>query len=507
MLKQKFLIDFGAKFSIYLFTALTGIIVARIAGPQVVGTISYATSYVSIFLFITGLFGTGYIKIVSEGENEADSFATYSWLFGFSLFIYFIIVLGFYLYQKFLLGYKFENHDVELVIIITLCATVIGNLYQFCQTIFIARIEQAKANLPNFLKAIIYNLLRIMVVISGMGAIALASVNLLSALLVLPLVIFLFHKIKFGKFCNKLAKRIYSISIPFFLINIVQSLMMYSDKLILGHFASAKEIGLYTTAYSIGGMLILLGNTAGTVFFPLFSSFFTRNEFDQVKKRIYQFERFIFNFILPVIITLSLFAYPVLITLLGRRYELSVPIFSLLVFSSFFIIWGMPYGNVLSGLGLFWLSTFIYFVQFAIFLITLIIFIHPHLFNLGALALAITQVVINLYLFISFYYSAWKKIKVHFIKRQIKYIFMGVIIYYVSYFFLLPTIKTISIYIQSFIIAPVFLLIYYLIEYFLGLLNKSDLQMLLQLIDPKLSLKYVNEEFKNHSHNEPSSGL
>jgi O-antigen/teichoic acid export membrane protein len=507
MLKQKFLIDFGAKFGIYLISAVTGIIVARLAGPEVVGTIAYATAYVSLFSFLTGIFGSAYIKLVSEGYDEADCIATYRRLYGISLIVFILAVLGFNSFQKYFLNYSFENKVVERVILITLGAVIVGNIFQFGQTVFVARNEQAKSNFPNFLRAILYNILRIVVVVMSMGAIALASVNFLSALFLLPLVIYLLREKRIGKFRKPLAKKFFSISIPLFAIVIAQSLMMYSDKLILGHYGNTNEIGFYTAAYSIGGMLILLGNTAGTVFFPLFSTFLAKNEINMVKKKIYQFERFIFVFVLPVIICLSLFSHPILITLLGVRYEPSVPIFSLLVFSSFFIIWGMPYGNVLSGLGLFWLTFVLYFAELIIFCVTLIIFIHPSLLNMGGMALAITQVVMNLFLFLSFYYFAWKKINVQFFKEQIKYILFWIIIYGLSHFLLLPLLKAFSIYIQSFVIFPFFLIGIYLIKYILGLIKKSDFKMLMQLLNPKASLQYVKDEFKDHSYNEPSSGI
>lgn len=507
MLKQKFVIDFGSKFGIYLVTALTGIVVARLAGPEVVGTIAYATAYVSIFSFITGLFGTAYIKLVSAGENEADCLTTYSRLYGISLGIFVLAVLGFFSYQKYFLNYKFENTDVELVILLMLGAIITGNFFQFSQTVFVATNEQAKSNLPNLLRAVIYNLLRITVVVLGMGAIALASVNLISALLLLPLVFVLFRKKRFGNFNKQLLRKFKSISVPLLTIVIVQSIMMYSDKLILGHFGTTNEIGYYTAAYSIGGLLILLGNTAGTVFFPLFSSLFANNKTGEVIRKIYQFERFIFIFILPIIISLSLFSYPILITLLGLRYEPSVPIFSLLVFSSFFIILGMPYGNVLSGLGLFWLSSLLNFIKFILFSLSLIIFIHPRLLNMGGMALAITQVIMSFFLFISFYYFSWKKIKIQFLKKQKAHIIFWGIIYGLSYFYLIPLVKPLSIYFQSLVIVPAFLLIIYVIQYMFGLIKKSDLKMLYQLINPKLNLKYVKEEFKNSSNLEPPSGL
>jgi O-antigen/teichoic acid export membrane protein len=507
VLKQKFLIDFVSKFGIYFVGAICGIVVARVAGPEVVGTIAYATAYVSVFSFITGIFGSAHIKLISEGQNEANCNSTYSWLLGFSVLIYFSVVLGTFLFQKFSLHYNFDGNSPETVILITLVATVISSVYGYSQTIFVARTEQARSNMPDLARAFIYNGLRILVVLLGYGAVALAGVNLLSVVIILPLVVYFIRKLDFGKFNFKLAKKYSLIAIPLFTIVITNSVITYSDKLILEYYSNAREIGIYTAAFSIGGLLILLGNTAGTVFFPLFSSLLSKNDLTQVRKKISQFERFVFVFVLPLIITLSLFAYPVIVTLLGTKYEQSAPIFGLLVFSSFFIIWGMPYGNVISGLGLFWLGSFINFLKFLVFIGTLFLCIHPSLLNMGAMALAVTQIAINFFLFSSYYILAYRKIKVQFLKEQSRFILFWSVIYFSSIFLLIPFIKSYSVYMQSLIIMPLFLIVVFIIQRMLGFMKKQDLQMFLQLINPQKSYQYVKHEIKDHSHNEPPPGL
>jgi len=507
VLKQKFLIDFLSKFVIYFIGAITGIIVTRIAGPVVVGTIAYATAYVSVFSFITGFFGSAHIKLVSEGQNEANCNSTYSWLFGISLVIYFIVVLITFLFHKFVLQYNFDGNNQEIVILIVLGATIISNVYMYSQTLFVARTEQARSNIPNLIRAFVYHGLRVLVVLLGYGAVALAGVNLLSAIIILPLVILFVRKLDFGKFSFQLAKKYGLIAIPLFIIVITNYLMTYSDKLILEYYSNAREIGIYAAAFSIGGMLILIGNSAGTVFFPLFSYLLSKNDSYQVRKKINQFERFLFVFILPLIITLSLFAYPVIVTLLGTKYEHSAPILRLLVFSSFFIIWGMPYGNVISGMGLFWLASFINLLKFLIFVGTLFLFIHPSLLNMGAMALALTQVVINFFLFAAYYILAYSKIKVQFLKEQSKFILFWLVFYLSSYFILMSFIESYSVYIQSLIIMPIFLLVVFIIQRIMGFMKKQDLQMFFLVLNPWKSYKYVRQEIKNNSHNEPSTSL
>ncbi|MBI4648426.1 MAG: hypothetical protein HY738_18040, partial [Bacteroidia bacterium] len=50
-------------------TAFTGILVARFAGPTIIGTVAFGFAYVTVFGFINGLFGVSHIKLVSEGYD------------------------------------------------------------------------------------------------------------------------------------------------------------------------------------------------------------------------------------------------------------------------------------------------------------------------------------------------------------------------------------------------------------------------------------------------------
>ena len=70
MLKQKFLVDFGSKLFIYFLTALTGIVVSRVAGPEVIGVLGYGLSFVSMFFFMFALFGTSHIKLINYRRKE-----------------------------------------------------------------------------------------------------------------------------------------------------------------------------------------------------------------------------------------------------------------------------------------------------------------------------------------------------------------------------------------------------------------------------------------------------
>lgn len=86
--------------------------------------------------------------------------------------------------------YTFESRELELVIIIALF-TYIFELYgQYANVVFTANLQQAKANLPNFIKSLIFHIGRILIVIFFVNNIAL---KLYSWHLILAILLFLLY--------------------------------------------------------------------------------------------------------------------------------------------------------------------------------------------------------------------------------------------------------------------------------------------------------------------------
>ena len=123
------------------------------------------------------------------------------------------------------------------------------------------------------------------------------------------------------------------------------------------------------------------------------------------------------------------------------------------------------------------------------------------------MALAVTQVVMNFFLFIMYYFISYRKIKVQFFTEQCKFILFWVIIYALTSFILFPLIESYSVYLQSLVLMPLFVLVVFIIQIMFAMLKKHDLLILLQLINPKKSFQYVKNEIKSSSCNDPTSSL
>lgn len=168
MLAQKLVLSYGAKMIAQFILVGAGIIVARVAGPSVLGTMAFGLAYVSTFIFIADL-GTGsaHIKMISGGEDLGKCISTYSVLKVVSICIYLLVIMGIYLTQKYIFKIAFESYAHEFVILIMIIIVTIDQVLLIPKTTFMGKTEQAKQDLPDLLKSLINNISRVIIVLLG----------------------------------------------------------------------------------------------------------------------------------------------------------------------------------------------------------------------------------------------------------------------------------------------------------------------------------------------------
>ena len=494
MLKQQFVIQFGAQFGTKILVMIAGLVVARVAGPEVVGTIVYGTAFISIWAFITGLFGIGHIKLISEGKPISECLTTYSVLQGGSIIIYSLCVFGAFLMQKYFWG-GFPSSIHETVIIILFITALFNEFLLLGNVTFMAKLEQVKANYPLVIKSIVYNALRIIIVLLGLRAIGLATVHLIGAAIAIPLAWRLIKQLKFGKFDKTLLKSHIQYAIPNFLFVLINKITEYSDKLLLEHFNDTTELGYYSAAFSIGGMFLLISHSVGYIFFPLFSGMIAEKNWDAVNQKIKSFQRFITLFIFPMVCLLAIIGGPLLITLIGSKYEPSVLPFKIIIFATYLSLIGMPYGNIIEGMGRFYLNSFINFLCLIVFVISIYFLTSPNFLGLGAVGVAINLIVFKfarnvLYMIFSHRIGELKlsltNILPYLIIAGITYLF----IYNEAYFNSWTALWWL-------LISPIYLLAIYAVLYLLGFLTNKDINQFLDIINIKKLIAYIGIELKN----------
>lgn len=395
MLKQRFMVHFGTTTITHFVGLLAGIVVARVAGPGALGVLSYGISYVSILGFITGLFGTPHIKLVSEGRDHKECMGVYARLQGASSLVYLVATAGIFLVQKYILHYPFESKQVQIVIVISLLTHFVDLYHGYSMPIFTANLQQAKANVPNFFRNLLWHLGRVVIVLLGFRAVALATWHLALAVLVAPFIYRLLREYTVGGYNKALAKEYFKYTIPILIIVVINSITHYADKLMLAHYTNTTQLGYYSAAYSISGMFMMIAGPVGSIFFPLFSKLIAEDNWAGINNNIIKYQEFLALFVFPLICVLAIAGGPVLLLVLGKRYDPSLAPFSILLIATYVLILGMPFGNIISGMGRFYLSAMINAIKLAVFMISITVLISPKFFNLGATGVALNLLLLN----------------------------------------------------------------------------------------------------------------
>lgn len=496
MLKQKFVLHFITGIGLQIITSLTGIIVARLAGPEVIGTVAYGTAYVGLFGFTLGLFGSSHLKLISEGRNFGNCITTYTILqsINIGLFIGIFLLYNFF-HNTFI---KSDFSQVQIYVIwVFFGFYVISQFIGIMQITFSAKIDVAKGSLSLILQNIAYNATRILVVVLGLGAVVLTAANYVGLLFTIPITWYYFKNYPIGRFDRKLTKEYLKLSIPFFIIGICSTGINNLGRILLEYFDNVKQIGLYTAGYSIASILFLISSTTGTIFFPLFSKQISENQFELIKVQIYKYERFILQFVLPLVIIIAIYSNFIIELLLGNKYSESGQILKILIVSSFIRIFFIPHGNLLVGMRLYKIVSYLNIAQLVFFVISLLFFLPKNLLGMGAAGLASSTLSISILLAVMYYYFIQKTTNINTIKKEHILIFLwgsliGVTIYFIKNYLLFNLSSIIILIIGSSMI----LLLFYSVLYYFNLISSKDFSFFFSLFNIKKVTEYVKAETK-----------
>jgi O-antigen/teichoic acid export membrane protein len=494
MLAQKLILSYGSKMFAQFLQIVASIIVARVAGPTVLGTVAFGLAFVSMFSFLADLgIGPAHIKLVSEGRDLGKCISTYAAFKILYTGIFFLVVLAFYLAQKYIFSVKFESPAHEQVILITLLAVTVTQLLYIPNITFAAKTEQAKQDIPELIRMFVYQILRVVLVLLGFRAVALAFGNLVSIVLVIPLIFYMFRGYPRAKFDRDLASKYLKISIPVILIGISTNLIFYLDKVILQYFTNSQQVGYYVAGYRIGGLIFMVGTSAGLIFFPLFSKATSNGDFAYVNRTIDRYERFVYLFIVPLVILVSLYSRSIVSIFLGNEYFPAAAVITLIALAMVFSILNMPYDNLITGMGFFRLAAYVHLANLGFFLVLILTIPNPHIFNLGATGVAWVILLSNLVIGVVLRYFASKRCSQIKVTRNLHFLAFGIVSYGVFHYLhdhlFLHFRGSLSI---------VFIVIYLFCTYcslvLLGWMKKEDLDTLRQLVDVGRLRAYIQKE-------------
>jgi O-antigen/teichoic acid export membrane protein len=491
LLKQKFLLTYLIEFISLLFGVASGIVVARIGGPDVVGTLAFGMSFVAVFRFLTDLgIGTAHQKLITSTNDISDYVSTFTILKITTSFIFLIIIVVYFNIQVHLFNNQDINKpEIRTVIFIYIAINFFDSLSYIFRTNFIARTERAKVEIPTFIQSTLDKISRIVLITIGFGAIALATSSLLLVILVLPVNYYLFKNYTFGKFRKELIKKYLAISVPIIIITFAQQWTDNVDRILLRKLHGTYELGLYMAAFSLSAPVKLLGSSVSSLLFPSFSSLLFQNKISEISALITKYRKYLVGVLLPFIILIILFSSQIVLFLFGEKYIATIVYFPFIITTLFIFIYTLPFLNLAFASGIYKKIAIINIFILGIQTVLIYILSAKTCFNLKGLGTAIALLITNIILLI-IYDKITKKI-IH-IKRD-KNIFNLLILQFVLGILAMLILKN-NLLILYLLVPVLFLGIISIVEWKFKIITKDDLKFLLSFIRVKPMLKYIKDE-------------
>lgn len=401
MLKQKFILDYSTQSFTLLFSIVSGVIIARFAGPTVLGTLVFGMSFVMMFNFLTDLgFHTAHMKLVSEGQDLGKCNATFTIIKIVTTSLFLSVIIVYLIVQNIFFQYQFESNAHLIVIIIWIINSIINSINYIYRTTFIAKVERVKVDLPSTAQTILARTMKIIFAALGFGAVILSLGNLLALLIIFPVNLYFFRKYPFSKFDKILVKKYITYAVPLFFFTMASSISVYIDRVLLQYFCDAQQVGFYSVGFSFSQPIRLFGIAVSGLFFPSFSKLVSEKNFDRINDIIYKYERLLILFVFPCVLLGIIYAPTFVPLILGKKYLASIPVVMIVIFSMSIYILQLPYGNLLGGMGKFKEIAYIQFINLLVLITSIYIMSSGVLFNLGATGASTGLMLSNIFLLI-----------------------------------------------------------------------------------------------------------
>lgn len=496
LLKQKFALSYITQLALQLVSLITGVFVARIAGPMVLGTLTFSLAYAGTFSFLLGLgLGSAHLRLVASGKPLESCLGTYVRLVIPTIIVYLLVSFGSVLWQFWKHPGYFESTAALLAVVLAILSTTVGVGSGVFSITYNAQIKQAKADIPKLAVGILDNFGRLAIVLIGMRVLGLSIWWLVISVVTFVLYFAIAKDFKLGAFDKNLAGEYIKIAIPLFLLGFVNSQMYNLDKVILKYLSSDVQVGYYGASFRLGGFIQLIGASLGTIFFPLFSKAITQKDYGYVKDKIHQFERFSDTMLLPLVMAVVIYSDLIVKLILGKQYYPSIIPMSIITIALYISVQTVPYMNVVTGAGRFYRVSLLTTIPLLTLILALIAFIHPNLFDLKATGAALSVLLSNIVGSAVFRIAAKREVTGLETMRCLPLwiISMGLaLVFYIANSYL-----AVYGFIAQAISGILFLALIYFILWKAKYIGSEEYQMLKSILNPASTLSYIKNELTN----------
>lgn len=413
------------KFFIQIISFSINIILARLLSPKDYGTIGLLT----VFLNISNVFMEGgFTKALIQKKDRSES--DYSTVLLFNLIISIFIYGLLYLIAPFIAKF-YQIQELTKVSRVLFLILIINSLTIIHNTILQIQINFKKIAIFNLISTLISGITAIIFAYKGFGVWTLVIQALLKSFLTCLFYWFFSHWFPRSFFSFSSFKQLFGFGSKLLIGRLLTEVLQSLNNLILGKVYLADNLGYYTRAQQFPEIIAgTINNVVSGVTFPLFSALQDNKELlvDNLTKMIKLSAMVIF----PCMFGISILSKPIILVLLGEKWQNSISLLSWLALSYLFLPITCLNANVIQVIGKAGLYLKLLIVNFILNIISIMI-----TFSISLKAVVIGKFIVSVIYFLMHTFLVGKLFNfgtIRQIKCIIKYFFSSLVMTLIIYF-------------------------------------------------------------------------
>ncbi len=254
-----------------------------------------------------------------------------------------IFALGIILFSGYLADHYFKNKAAVPLLFIFALIIVIQNLKETLKLLFNAFQKMTSFSFMYFIENLTVLTLIILFSYLNLGvlspALAYLSAYLFVFVLFFPIFLKTYNIFRYKtNLSSQLTKKLFKFGILTTLAGVGGTIILYTDTLILTHFSSLEEVGIYNVVVPTAMLLDFFGKSVGQVIFPMVSELHAKKLKKYISKGALLLQKYSFIIVIPA--ALIMFSFPRLIikTLFGAEYISGALTLQLLVIGLIFLV-------------------------------------------------------------------------------------------------------------------------------------------------------------------------
>ena len=418
---------------------------------------------------------------------------------GVLIFVTVILVfIGIQVYKNFFIN-KFDNSIYEVVLYITLIGAVAGYITNSLKTTYLSLLLTAKQELPEYV-GLISVPLKIWAALSGMGAVAFSIANTIGMIVTFGTSISFFHNIPIKWPSREIIRKYIVFAKPIALVEILRTLSIHVDKVILLSFTGPLQVGYLYFAQRIVNLLGFISISIRQVYFPLASKSFINKNDNKISYLLNKAIQYLIMLLLPILIITTIFSEYIIFIIAGKTFSAAADVLNILC------IWVLVSGvnrlfqNTVVSAGYNSFYGKVGIITAIVAIIGNIILVPASIYSinlpgLGASGTALSLLIGSLTGTLMF--GVFLRIKLgYYLSKNIKRVFLSGLIFAMILFWLKNSLDELSI-LVIFVIIILGASVYLLALYLLKVITKGDLIFYRELINLSSMKNYITSELRS----------